>query len=44
MDQANVVRALQRLVHVDKLLTREEAARYCALVGIPLTALDATSV
>ena len=40
MDETNVARALQRLVHVDKLLTREEAARYCALVGIPVSGID----
>jgi hypothetical protein len=40
MDEAAVVRALQRLVYVDKLLTREEAARYCALVGIAQPELD----
>lgn len=40
MDEAQVVRALQRLVYVDKLLTREDAARYCSLVGLPPGALD----
>lgn len=35
-----LVRALHRLVHVDKLLTREEAARYCAIVGIPVSEID----
>lgn len=40
MDEANVVRALQRLVYVDKLLTRDDAARYCAIVGLPIEIID----
>lgn len=35
-----LVRALHRLVHIDKLLTREDATRYCAIVGIPISAVD----
>lgn len=35
-----LARALHRLVHVDKLLTREEATRYCAIVGMPISVLD----
>ena len=35
-----LVRALRRLVYTDKLLTLEQAHRYCDLVGIPRRLLD----
>lgn len=35
-----LARALRRLVYTDKLLTLEQAHRYCDLAGIPRRALD----
>ncbi len=42
-DEAALVRALRRLVRTDKLLTIEDAYRYCDLTGIPRRALDETT-
>lgn len=35
MDADPVVRALKRLVYTDKLLTLEDAFRYCDVAGLP---------
>ena len=35
MESAPAVRALKRLVYTDKLLTLEDAFRYCDIVGLP---------
>lgn len=35
MDASQAVRALKRLVFTDKLLTLEDAFRYCDVAGIP---------
>lgn len=39
MESAPVVRALKRLVYTDKLLTMEDAFRYCDVAGIPREAI-----
>lgn len=35
MTHEELARALRRLVYTDKLLTLEQAHRYCDIVGIP---------
>lgn len=40
MTHEDLARALRRLVYTDKLLTLEEAHRYCDLTGIPRGMLD----
>jgi hypothetical protein len=40
MTQDELARALRRLVFTDKLLTLEQAYRYCDLAGIPRRALE----
>lgn len=39
-DQVELARALRRAVRTHKLLTLDEARRYCLLVGLPPTVLD----
>ena len=39
-DAATLARALRAAVHTHRLLTREEALRYAALVGLPQSTLD----
>lgn len=40
VDTPTLIRALRRAVFTDKLLTLDDARRYCSLVGLPLSALD----
>lgn len=42
-DHAELARALRRAVYTQRLLSLEEAWRYCDLVGLPRTTLDQTS-
>lgn len=39
MMETPVVRALRRLVYTDKLLSLEDAFRYCDVAGIPREAI-----
>lgn len=40
MKEDELARALRRLVYTDKLLTIEEAYRYCDIVGLPRRVVD----
>lgn len=39
IEPLQVVRALRRLVYTDKLLTLDDAFRYCDVAGIPREAI-----
>lgn len=42
MKQDELARALRRLVYTDKLLTIEQAYRYCDIAGLPRRVLEET--